>query len=525
MSVKFKELLKLPSLRDAEVVAGEAGLEKLVSSISVLEQSNVAELRKELFNNDEKFGSEVVISGLINISEDVDAQVEMIRHLQHEGEIGLILYYVGVFIPEVDERVRAICDELDFPLIVMPKGEPTLRYSEVIYEVVEAIVKQEMAETNFASSLLEQISELPSSQRTMDTLLKMLTDRTRSSIVLTDTHDQMINAETWPRISTLDLTHLISRTTTDQIQEIEGVSCTRQSILQNGMEAMYIYIFKENESLTESMVEQIHEVVQVFMNLWGENYEVVSTAELVKAILHDESVKMRRLGSVLKVNVEAISNMWLINVKQPNKRSKVMKALKEEMSVRFNVFLVELFDNAIVVLMDEGKHREDFEAIALELSEKLSDDLIDHTLIQCLGMKTATDVQLAYIKMKKYLNQAKRVYPDLTVYSHLHLQFAEECENILANGETSIREKLDPLQPLMNDEELLETLAVFLLDAENHYSKAAKKLYVHTNTIKYRIRRINEILHYPVTKLPESLTYYQAIAIWRLLKSVKKTVK
>lgn len=521
MSVKFKDLLKLPSLRDAEVVAGEKGLEKLVSTISVLEQSSVTKLRKELFNNDEKYGSEVVISGLINISHDVDDQVKMIRHLQREGETGLILYYVGVFIPEVDEKVLNVCDELNFPLIIMPKGEPTLRYSEVIYEVVEAIVKQEMQETNFASSMLEQISELPSSQRTMDTLVKMLTDRTRSSIVLTDTHDQMINAETWPHISTLDLAYMVQHTRHEDINFVKNVSTTKRSILQNGMKAIYLYIFKENDPLTEVMVEQILEVVQVYMNLWGQNYEVISTAELVKAILHNESVKMRRLGGILRVNVEAISNMWIVNIKHPTERTLVMKKLRAELALRFNVFLVELFDNAIIVLMDDGKGKEDFELIALDISEKLKSELIEHTIIQCLGMKTTIDVQEAYIKMEKHLIKAKSLYPKQMVYSQLHIQFAEECGKIILEGEKVIKEKLIPLQPLIKDDELLETLAVFLLDADSQYSEAAKELYVHTNTIKYRIKRINEKLHYPVTKLPESLTYYRAISIWRLLKTVK----
>ena len=37
MSVTVKDLLKLPSLRQAKVLAGEAGLSRAVSSISVLE--------------------------------------------------------------------------------------------------------------------------------------------------------------------------------------------------------------------------------------------------------------------------------------------------------------------------------------------------------------------------------------------------------------------------------------------------------------------------------------------------------
>ena len=40
MSVTVADLLKLPSLRNAEVVAGKGGLGKIVSSISVLESTD-----------------------------------------------------------------------------------------------------------------------------------------------------------------------------------------------------------------------------------------------------------------------------------------------------------------------------------------------------------------------------------------------------------------------------------------------------------------------------------------------------
>lgn len=82
-------------------------------------------------------------------------------------------------------------------------------------------------------------------------------------------------------------------------------------------------------------------------------------------------------------------------------------------------------------------------------------------------------------------------------------------------------ETLKQLKPLMltgnNEDELLVTLAAFLLDAELSYRKAAEKLYLHRNTIKYRINKVNELLAFPVTKIPESYKVYQAIAVWRIL--------
>lgn len=522
MSVEFKNLLTLPSLREAEVVAGKAGLGQPVTSINVLEQSNVDKLRKELFNQEDKYGSEIAISGLMTIAHDVNAQVKLIQHLQHEGEIGLILYYVGVFIPEVDQRLIDICDQLDFPLVVMPEGEPSLRYSEVIYEVVEAIIKQEMEETSFSNQILEQISKLPSNQRNVDTMLKMLTDRTHSSIVLTDIRGQMINAGTWPSISTLDLSYMVEQTTDASIQTIDSVSVVKRPIFHNGMETIQFYMFKETQPLTENMVEQAAEVVQIFMNLWGQNYEAVNTQELVKAILNDESVKMRRLGAILHIDVGSISNVWFVHVKDPAERKFVMYHLKEEMKLRFNVLLVELFEETVVVFMDEGKTEEDFTTIASQIFEHLQEEQLETTIVQYLGMNTTTDVQAAYIKMEKYFEQAQFLYPQQQIFTQLHFQFVAECERVVSEGEKAIRQALVLLQPLMPQEELLETLAVFLLDAQSHYAKAGELLFVHMNTIKYRIKRINEIVHYSVTKLPESLIYYRAIAIWRLLKDTGK---
>ena len=120
MSVTVADLLELPSLREARLAAGRGGLNKLVSSISVLEYADPSILQDALFKNNEFYGSEVVITGFMNIPNDVEAQCANIRRLAEAGEVGLILYYVGVFLPRVDRKLLELADELDFALIVMP---------------------------------------------------------------------------------------------------------------------------------------------------------------------------------------------------------------------------------------------------------------------------------------------------------------------------------------------------------------------------------------------------------------------
>ena len=81
MSVTVADLMKLPCLQEAEVIAGRAGLNRIVSSVSVLEYADVSKLSDELFKNNEFYGSEIVITGFINIKDDVDAQCSNIQRL------------------------------------------------------------------------------------------------------------------------------------------------------------------------------------------------------------------------------------------------------------------------------------------------------------------------------------------------------------------------------------------------------------------------------------------------------------
>ncbi len=102
MSVTVEQLLKLPSLSQAKVVGGRGGLSKVVSSISVLESTDPGALVDEVFPQGEFFGSEIVITGFLNSVDNVPLQLANIRRLAQGGEVGLILFYVGVYLPRID---------------------------------------------------------------------------------------------------------------------------------------------------------------------------------------------------------------------------------------------------------------------------------------------------------------------------------------------------------------------------------------------------------------------------------------
>lgn len=168
MSLTVSQLLELPCLRRAKILAGHRSLDRIVTSISVLEYSTPTETQKKLYDSIEFWGSELVITGFCNVANDVDAQCANIRSMAAAGEVGMILYYVGLILPSVDPRLIQLADELDFVLICMPENEPNLRYSEVIQEGMGAIIRDELNNPTFTLDLLEQIAKVPKTRDSED---------------------------------------------------------------------------------------------------------------------------------------------------------------------------------------------------------------------------------------------------------------------------------------------------------------------------------------------------------------------
>ena len=64
--------------------------------------------------------------------------------------------------------------------------------------------------------------------------------------------------------------------------------------------------------------------------------------------------------------------------------------------------------------------------------------------------------------------------------------------------------------------EIIETLATFMLDANFEVKRAAEIMYVHRNTILYRIKKASIILNEDISSWPFCHELYSAIAVWRL---------
>ncbi len=124
------------------------------------------------------------------------------------------------------------------------------------------------------------------------------------------------------------------------------------------------------------------------------------------------------------------------------------------------------------------------------------------------------------------LAKAQSSYQEALKVLRLKKQFPEELKHVYQFNRLGIFRYLDVLQQelrnrrtehpaiekleaydLLHNANLLKTLEVFI-QSDSNMNEAAKQLFVHTNTLHYRIKRISEIADIPITNVHEKMAIY-----------------
>ena len=98
----------------------------------------------------------------------------------------------------------------------------------------------------------------------------------------------------------------------------------------------------------------------------------------------------------------------------------------------------------------------------------------------------------------------ENIFPYKRVFSKYELVLVSNCIYIQITGGQLKKNYMDLMEPFRKEgsnkaRQLLETLETFVLDAGMNSAKTSDFLDVHTNTVQYRLKKINEILGAEIT--------------------------
>lgn len=292
---------------------------------------------------------------------------------------------------------------------------------------------------------------------------------------------------------------------------------------------MHLYVIDYENNIYNAALEQIAESIKLCSSIWKYNPIEEVESRLAQAILNKDSALVNLMANKLKINTARICGFIQIKQKlysqsilELHNISKKFKHDMDNLSIRILSYEQQ---NSIEMILLNKKDSNKIESSILfnEITDIASrvatqSDMVAIIILDILGLE---ELHEEYKYVKKTGDVVQKVYPYKKNLSKYDVRFAGHCLNLIStqNGEVNkFKEILKSLleYDLTHGSNIVETLAVYVLDTGLNTQQTAKILFLHPNTVKYRIKKIESIFRNNITYTPLLPMLSIALGIYRL---------
>ncbi|MGG4032800.1 PucR family transcriptional regulator ligand-binding domain-containing protein [Paenibacillus cisolokensis] len=515
-----KDLFDIPHFREAILLGGEAGLEKTISRVNVMEVPDVADWVRP---------GEFLMTTGYPFKDDPDTLVTLIAELAQKGVVALGLK-TKRFVDAVPEAAVRAADRCGMPLIELPPGTA---FSDVVREVMERVLVSESKELTVLQGRVQRLSRMLLHGDGLPAFMNHLQLMIHHPVVLLDPENRLVaspDAERYCRLIDDAGWHALrsARDREASVLQVAG-SSVRVRVMPVSADPLHPYlllVFEEGggygivDSLTVNWagrllgfeISNMQARKKIEMKYFDQFLQDWMTGRIVSSV--DLRLRAEACGWPLERHASYIAGAAALE-DGPNdakEQQELAKRLNGESVLRGcgGIKWTVLEGGLVVLLTFRGNDREEEEGAVQAAWSILQSVLRGKRAALCLG-RTAdgTDGVPDSYRDAKRVAEIRRVcrlgnnivrYRELGVYMLLYrLQGSEELAEFS-------RMYVAPLLEMDRKQQgsLLTTLRTYI-HCNCNAKETAERMFVHYNTISYRLERIrNELglrLDDPETKL------------------------
>lgn len=175
MGLTVGEAIELEGVRELLLDAGRAGLGREIQHVTVVEVAEDVMWK----------GKEFLITAFANCREQVDRQLELMESAAHRGcaALAILLHPRGAYMGELPSVLLDRADELALPLFRIPTHVP---YIDIIFPIYREIVNRQARELQFALEAHNRMSELVLSGRQLPELVALVASLVGNPVLVLD---------------------------------------------------------------------------------------------------------------------------------------------------------------------------------------------------------------------------------------------------------------------------------------------------------------------------------------------------
>ncbi|WP_019154785.1 PucR family transcriptional regulator [Robertmurraya massiliosenegalensis] len=171
MGVPLKKLMNIGGLRNCKIIAGQQGVERIVTNVTIMEVPDIVQWLR---------GNELLITSLYPIKDDLDDQIQLIEKLYKAGTTALAIKPVR-FIDAIPEEMKKKADEMGITLIEIPEE---ISYLDILSPAMHAIFNDKIVLQEDLEHATRVLNEISIAKGDFNQFIQTLSYLTKSKVLL-----------------------------------------------------------------------------------------------------------------------------------------------------------------------------------------------------------------------------------------------------------------------------------------------------------------------------------------------------
>ncbi len=526
MKLKVGKSLEFEVFKDAQVLAGEKGLDRIIRSISILESSEEDDVAKYMAHP-----GELVLTGFFSAKDNVEKQKNVIQQLGKAHSAGVVLFYVGSVVKKISPAVIEEAEKQNLPLILMPNRIlPTP--GDIITVLMSAIVNEDEFGNRLINNTVSHLLNFEKHSSFHEALREAAIKNEFQIVLLSEDFNPILTVETLHRTTIADAIRLgitrekdVERSSLYTLLDVNGVLTYWGPIKISG-EKHFMFIVDNDDKYTVAEINKLAEVIELAMGMWKYTPVRDAKAEFIKALIRGNKSLAYSLQKEAEIDPKDIICVFFARGIDKVLGAEVLSSFEEKS--KLSLIRVNEGEETFGMIVAKELKEDDDQAAAKMNCVNLFANLKENKTVRLFhvtgvdGIEGAGD---AFRLISESWSFVQNVFPYKRVFTKYELTLVSNCINIQLQGgyvKKNYIELLDVFDEKTSNKgkQLMDTLETFVLDAGMNSSKTSEFLGIHTNTVQYRLKKINDLLGVEITgnRVVPGLTI--ALALKRLERGI-----
>lgn len=509
MLITVKDVLDLNGFKDARIVAGKKGLSNIVTNATLME---VPDIYSYVDVNS------LLITTLYPIYTDETSINELIPKLV-KLKIAGICIKPGRYVDEISPLMLQQANKLNFPIIELDKGS---NLSNLVTEILELSLSKHINILNFRNYVHQRLMDLFLRGEDINSLVNNLSEIVEFPVLLLDKDFNIIYRSKDLDEQEISLLSSFNNGINNFTIKLKDISYNEETYIKYPINAGqtkfgYIILLK-GKSKSQNLMVAVEQASLLIASLFYKNYAVLEKERSFQdSFIRD--ILQRKIDSPIDTinrakdfgwNMEFPQVIMIVRlITEDDKKKKelykdlldsnfIERTLEEEISINRNKVKTVYIDDSLVVFLNVI-FMNNIKESSIEIGEILLKNLHNGVKVGIGISNTANDIHsfsLAYKEAKNsvvvgsILNKGSFIshYGDHEMFNIIKEVKDIDILNKYVNNKLGKILEYDK----STDMKLMETLRV-LIEENLNAKKAAEKLFIHYNTLRYRIDRIKEL--------------------------------